>query len=109
MKSKTLAITALALAMSGALAGSTLAKDEPKSNNGQSAAMQALAARQAALQAAAREAAAREAAAKEAAAQKAKEEAEARKAERQRGSFSGRCTTTRSLTAPACRSTRCTR
>ena len=83
MKSKTLAITALALAMSGALAGSTLAKDEPKSNNGQSAAMQALAARQAALQAAAREAA-REAAAKEAAAQKAKEEAEARKAERER-------------------------
>jgi len=96
MNSKTLAITALVLAMSGALAGSTLAKDDPKGNNGnsQSAAMKALAARQAALEAAAREAAAREAAAKEAAAreaaaQKAKEEADAReaaarKAERER-------------------------
>jgi hypothetical protein len=86
MKSKSLAITALALAMSGALAGSTLAKDEPKSNNGnsQSAAMKALAARQAALEAAAKEAAAKEAAAKKAKEEADAREAAARKAERER-------------------------
>src|SRR4051794_28114994 len=70
MKKQTLAITALALAIAGASAGSTFAKDAPKPQS----AKDALAAREAAV----REAAAKDAAAREAAAKQAKEEADAR-------------------------------